>query len=97
MHGKGIHQLYTIHTEVSTTILQHFNIESLHYNLLIDEDLLRAMEPTVRAGDTQLVRRLPVISEAYLNPESVRLKKLQESTVAAIAQLTDNPWTGMPN
>jgi hypothetical protein len=60
--------------------------------LMIDKDLLRPMEPTVSAGDTQLVRRLPVISEAYLNPESVRLKRLQESTVAALAQPTDNPW-----
>ncbi len=59
---------------------------------MIDEDRLRPMEPSLSAGDTQLVRRLPVISEAYLNPESVRLKKLQESTVAAMAQPTDNPW-----
>ncbi len=60
--------------------------------VMIDEDRLRPMEPTVGAENTQLVRRLPVISQAYLNPESVRLKKLQEATVAALAQPTDNPW-----
>ena len=60
--------------------------------VMIDEDRLRPMEQTVGGENTQLVRRLPVISEAYLNPESVRLKKLQEATVAALAQPTDNPW-----
>jgi hypothetical protein len=42
--------------------------------------------------DTQLVRRLPVISETYLNPESVWLKKQQEDAVAVMAQPQDNPW-----
>jgi hypothetical protein len=33
-----------------------------------------------------------VISELFLNPESVRLKNLQEATVATLAQPKDNPW-----
>ena len=74
-----------------TADMQMTYLKRLLY-LMIDEDRLRPMEPSLSAGDTQLVRRLPVISEAYLNPESVRLKKLQESTVAAMAQPTDNPW-----
>jgi hypothetical protein len=60
---------------------------------MIAEDLQRPLEPTVSLEDTQLVRRLPVILAAYLNPESVRLKKLQEATVAAYAQPKDNPWS----
>ena len=74
-----------------TTDMEITYLKRLLY-LMIDEDRLRPMEPTLSVGDIQLVRRLPVISEAYLNPESVRLKKLQESTVAAMAQPTDNPW-----
>ena len=60
--------------------------------VMLAEDLQRPLEPTVRLEDTQLVRRLPVISVAYLNPESIRLKTLQEATVAAMAQPKDNPW-----
>jgi hypothetical protein len=61
-------------------------------HVMIAEDLARPLEPTVRPEDTQLVRRLPVISMKYLNPESSRLKKLQEDTVAAMSQPQDNPW-----
>jgi hypothetical protein len=60
--------------------------------LMIREDLKRPLEPTARSEDQQLVRRLPVICERYINPESVRLKKLQEATVAAMASPKDNPW-----
>ena len=63
-------------------------------HVMIEEDQKRSHEPTVRLEDTQLVRRLPVISVAYLNPESLRLKKIQEAAVAAIAQPQDNPWYG---
>ncbi len=59
---------------------------------MIGEDLMRPLEPTARPEDQKLVRRLPVISERYVNPESIRLKTLQESTVASMALLKDNPW-----
>jgi hypothetical protein len=61
-------------------------------HVMIVEDQQRSHEPTVRLEETVLVRRLPVISVAYLNPESLRLKKLQEAAVAAMAQPQDNPW-----
>jgi hypothetical protein len=76
-----------------TTDMQISYLKRLLY-VMIDEDLQRPLEPQARAEDTQLVRRLPVISQTYLNPESLRLKKLQEATVAAMAQPTDNPWYG---
>ncbi len=61
-------------------------------HLMINEDLLRPFEPTARPEEQKLVRRLPVLSEQHINPESVRLKQLQESTVAAMASPKDNPW-----
>ena len=61
-------------------------------HLMINEDLRRPFETTARPEDQKLVRRLPVLSEQHLNPESVRLKALQESTVAAMASPKDNPW-----
>jgi hypothetical protein len=42
--------------------------------------------------NTQLVRRLPVISEAYLNPVASHFKKLQEEEMRDIAKPQDNPW-----
>jgi hypothetical protein len=60
--------------------------------LMIGEDLKRPLEPTARFDDQKLVRRLPVICERYVNPEPVRLKALQESTVATMASPNDNPW-----
>ncbi len=62
------------------------------FHLMIGEELKRPLEPTARSEGQQLVRRLPVICERYINPESVRLKALQESTVAAMASSKDNPW-----
>jgi hypothetical protein len=59
---------------------------------MIKEDLRRPLEATARPEDTQLVRRLPVISEMFLNPTSIRLKKLQESRIAAMVAPKDNPW-----
>ncbi len=60
--------------------------------LMITEDNLRALEPTVRLEDTKLVRQLPVVSETFLNPLSVRLKTEQEVLIAAMASTSDNPW-----
>ncbi len=60
--------------------------------IMMAEDAKRPVEPTAQAEDAKLVRNLPVISEAYLNPRSRHLKKLQQATVAALAQPTDNPW-----
>ena len=59
---------------------------------MIAEDLQRPLEATARAEDTQLVRRLPVISNLFLNPASLRLKTLQESRIAAMVAPKDNPW-----
>ncbi len=59
--------------------------------LMITEDLQRPLQPTARPEDQKFVRQLPVISATFLNPESVRLKKLQESTVAAMAAPKDDP------
>jgi hypothetical protein len=59
---------------------------------MIGEDLLRPLEPTARPEDQKLVRQLPVISERYVNPESIRLKQLQEASVASMASPKDNPW-----
>ena len=61
-------------------------------HVMMAEDNLRPLEPTAKPEDAKLVRQLPVISEQYLNPSSTRLKKLQASTVAAMAQPKDNPW-----
>jgi hypothetical protein len=61
-------------------------------HVMMAEDNLRPLEPTAKPEDAKLVRQLPVISEQYLNPSSSRLKKLQASTVAAMAQPKDNPW-----
>ena len=60
--------------------------------LMIAEDLSRPLAQIARPEDNKLVRRLPVISELFQNPESRRLKQLQESRVVALASPTDNPW-----
>jgi hypothetical protein len=60
--------------------------------LMITEDNARAMQPTVRLEDTHLVRQLPIVSEASLNPLAIRLKTEQNSRIAAMASPIDNPW-----
>jgi hypothetical protein len=59
---------------------------------MIAEDLLRVQQRTVGFENTNLVRRLPVISEAYLNPLAIHFKKLQEEEIKEIAKPKDNPW-----
>ena len=56
------------------------------------EDEQRPLEPNLVPEDNTLVRRLPVVSELYINPLSVRLKREQETRVAAMAKPEDNPW-----
>ena len=75
-----------LNTEMQITYLRNLLFA------MIAEDLQRPLEATARAEDTQLVRKLPVISELFLNPESLRLKKLQESRIAAMVAPKDNPW-----
>jgi hypothetical protein len=58
---------------------------------MISEDRKRPLQATVENGDTQLIRRLPVIAYAYMNPVSTRLKKLQETTVQKMVLPKDNP------
>ena len=52
--------------------------------LMMLEDAQRH-EPTLQPEDNTVVRRLPVVSEIYINPLSVRLKREQETRVAAMA------------
>ena len=75
----------------TTTDMQITYLKNLLY-VMIAEDRQRPLEPTAAAEDTKLVRRLPVISDVFLNPVSLRLKKLQESRIAALASPKDNPW-----
>jgi hypothetical protein len=60
--------------------------------LMMHEDAGRNVQATVTPEDNSVVRRLPVVSETYINPISVRLKQEQEARVAAMAAPTDNPW-----
>jgi hypothetical protein len=73
-----------------TTDMQISHRKRLLY-LMISEDRERPLEATVGHGDTQLVRRLPVIAHAYMNPVSTRLKQLQETTVQNMSLPKDNP------
>jgi hypothetical protein len=59
---------------------------------MMTEDIARATEQSVTVEETGLVRRLPVISTCYVNPVSVRLKRLQETAIAQKMAPTDNPW-----
>jgi hypothetical protein len=61
-------------------------------HVMIAEDLQRALKRTVGFENTNLVRRLPVICEAYLNPMAIHFKKLQEEKIKEIAKPKDNPW-----
>ena len=60
--------------------------------LMINEDNERGLQGTVRLEDTNLVRQLPIVSEASLNPLATRLKTEQNVRVAAMASPIDNPW-----
>jgi hypothetical protein len=59
---------------------------------MIAEDQQRRHQRTVGFENTKLVRRLPVISEAYLNPVAIHFKTLQEEEIKAMAQPKYNPW-----
>jgi hypothetical protein len=65
-------------------------LKSLLYVMMAEAK--RPLEPTAQPQDAKLVRNLPVISETFLNPRSTHLQKLQQATVAALAQPKDNPW-----
>ena len=56
------------------------------------EDSERHAQLTHMQAEKTVVRRLPVVSDAYINPLSVRLKEEQEIRVAAMAAPLDNPW-----
>jgi hypothetical protein len=60
--------------------------------VMIAEDLQRAQQRTVGCENTNLVRRLPVICKAYLNPMAIHFKKLQEEEIKEIAKPKNNPW-----
>ena len=56
-----------------TTDMHITYLKDLLY-VMIAEDLQRPNEAIARPEDNKLVRRLPIISELFLNPESLRLK-----------------------
>jgi hypothetical protein len=59
---------------------------------MMTEDSERHAQLTHVQAEKTVVRRLPVVSDAYINPLSVRLKEEQEIRVAAMAAPLDNPW-----
>jgi hypothetical protein len=61
-------------------------------NVMLAEDQQRGHQRTVGFENTKLVRRIPVISEAYLNPVAIHFKKLQEDEIKDMAQPKDHPW-----
>ncbi len=61
-------------------------------NLMILEDSTRSNLPTTRPQDTGIVRRLPVISKAFVNPMSERMKAEQETRVANLMTPEDHSW-----
>ena len=71
-----------------TTDMHITYLKDLLY-VMIAEDLQRPNAATARPEDNKLVRRLPTISQIFLNPESLRLKRLQE--VSPTLTLTLNP------
>jgi hypothetical protein len=60
--------------------------------VMITEDHDRPLDPAAAFKDKKLIRQLPVVSEVYINPVSVRLKAEQEARVAKLAAPEDNPW-----
>jgi hypothetical protein len=61
-------------------------------NVMIAEDYqLRGHQHTVGFANTKFVWRLPVISESYMNPVAIHLKKLLEDEIKDMAQPKDNP------
>ncbi len=61
-------------------------------NLMILEDSTRSNLPTTRPEDTGIVRRLPVISKAFANPMSERMKAEQETRVANLMTPEGHSW-----
>jgi hypothetical protein len=60
--------------------------------LMLQEDAGRHAQLTDVPEDNTVVRRLPVVSETYINPLAVHLKQEQKTRVAAMAAPKDNPW-----
>ena len=60
--------------------------------VMITEDQDRPLDPADAFEDKKLIRQLPVISQVYINPVSVRLKAEQEARLAQLATPEDNPW-----
>jgi len=64
-------------------------------HIMMAEDSMRELQPTMRPDENKLVRSLPVISEMFQNPEALRLKTEQEAQIRAMAMPKDNPWLAM--
>ena len=65
--------------------------ELLH--IMMAEDSMRELQPTMRPDEIKLVRSLPVISEIFQNPVALRLKTEQEAQIRAMVTPKDkNPW-----
>ncbi len=82
------------HKDKKTTTDDQITYLQRLLHVMIEEDRHRDLEGQRSVGfeNTQLVRRLPVISEAYLNPVAIHFKKLQEAEMRDIAKPKDNPW-----
>jgi hypothetical protein len=64
--------------------------ELLH--IMMAEDSIRELQPTIRPDENKLVRSLPVISEIFQNPVALQLKTEQEAQIRAMVMPKDNPW-----
>jgi hypothetical protein len=64
--------------------------ELLH--IMMAEDSMRELQPTMRPNENKLVRSLPLISETFQNPVALRLKTEQEAQIRAMVTPKDNPW-----
>jgi hypothetical protein len=64
--------------------------ELLH--IMMAEDSMRELQPTMRHDENKLVRSLPVISELFQNPVALRLKTEQEAQIRAMVMPKENPW-----
>jgi hypothetical protein len=60
--------------------------------VMITEDQDRPLEPIDALQYRQIIRRLPFVSQVYINPVSVRLKAEQEARLEQLAAPEDNPW-----
>ena len=76
--------------KITTKSQIEYLTELLH--IMMAEDSMRELQPTMRPDENKLVRSLPVISEIFQNPLALRLKTEQEAQIRAMVTPKDNPW-----